>query len=238
MKRIWLIIFFLAGSSQILAQFLPEGWLHWISKPLLMISLGGFYLAGSTKSGLSISVVVAIIFSFLGDVFLMFQDQNGIFFIVGLVSFLAAHIFYIFAYRQHCVVAHQLERHTGESYGNEPLHNVQKIRFSFPFILLGTGLVAVLYPKLGDLKLPVVIYAFVLVAMVLAAMFRYGRTNPTSFWLVFGGAFFFMLSDSLLAINKFYSPIVYSGVWIMVTYMLAQYMIVKGLIDHQARRGA
>ncbi len=222
MKRIWLIIFLLAGVCQIVAQFLPEGWLHWISKPLLMISLAVYYFVNTTKGSLSKVVLIAILFSFSGDVFLMLPDPNGMYFIIGLVSFLTAHIFYVFAYRQHVT--------TSPGMG---LNNVQKIRFSFPFMLLGTGLVTVLYPNLGELRLPVAVYAVVLVTMVLAAMFRYERTTTTSFWMVFGGAFFFMLSDSLLAINKFYSPLAYSGVWIMVTYILAQFMIVKGLIDHR-----
>jgi uncharacterized membrane protein YhhN len=222
MKRIWLTIFFLAGVSQIVAQFLPEGWLHWLSKPMLMISLAGYYVGSTRKISFSIVVFVAILFSFFGDVFLLFQDSNGIYFIVGLVSFLVAHIFYVFAYRQHV--------NTSAGTG---LNNIQKIRFSFPFMLLGTGLVTVLYPGLGDLRLPVVIYAIVLVAMVLAALFRYERTTTTSFWMVFGGALFFMVSDSVLAINKFYSPIASSGVWIMITYILAQFMIVQGLIKHQ-----
>ncbi len=222
MKKIWFLIFLLAAVSQLIAQFLPEGWLHWISKPMLLISLGGYYLTSTSKSSFSVSVLVAIIFSFSGDVFLMLQDQNGLFFIVGLVSFLIAHIFYLMAYRQHVL--------PDEGMG---LNNVQKIRFSFPIMLLGTGLITVLYPGLGELRLPVVVYACVLVAMVLVAMYRYGRTTTKSFWMVFGGACFFMVSDSLLAINKFYSPIETSGVWIMGTYILAQFMIVQGLIDHK-----
>lgn len=222
MKKIWLFIFLLAAVSQLIVQFLPEGWLHWTSKPMLMVSLGGYYLTSTSKAFFSIPVLVAIVFSFSGDVFLMLQDQNAMFFIVGLVSFLIAHIFYLIAYRQHLF--------PDEGLG---LNNVQKIRFSFPIMLLGTGLVTVLYPGLGGLKLPVIVYAMVLVAMVLAAMYRYGRTTTESFWMVFGGAFFFMVSDSLLAINKFYSPIEMSGVWIMATYSLAQFMIVQGLIDHK-----
>ena len=222
MKKVWSTIFFLAAGSQLVAQFLPEGWLHWISKPLLMIALAGYYFGSTGKSSFSIVVFIAILFSFFGDVFLMLQDTNGMYFIIGLVSFLTAHIFYVFAYRQHVT--------TADGMG---LNTIQKIRFSFPFMLLGTGLVTVLYPGLGELRVPVVIYAMVLVTMVLAALFRYERTTTTSFWMVFGGAFFFMVSDSLLAINKFYTPIALSGVWIMTTYILAQFMIVQGLVDHK-----
>ena len=222
MKRTGLIIFLMAAVSQLVAQFFPDGWLHWISKPLLMLSLAMFYY-GSVGNRYSVAIVVAILFSFSGDVFLMLPDVNGMYFMIGLVSFLLAHIFYIFAYRQHCA----------EMNNFVPLNNIQKIRFSLPFILMGTGLVTILYPGLSALRIPVIIYAIVLVSMVLVALFRYGLTTTASFWLVFGGAFFFMVSDSLLAINKFYTPVALSGIWIMLTYCLAQFMIIYGLKKHQ-----
>lgn len=110
---------------------------------------------------------------------------------------------------------------------------LRRVRFSFPIVLAGTGLLVVLYPHLGELRIPVVVYALVLVIMVLNALFRYGRTPNSSFWLVFIGAFLFMLSDSLLAINKFKAPIPQGGIWIMTSYISAQYLIVEGIIRHR-----
>lgn len=68
--------------------------------------------------------------------------------------------------------------------------------------------------------------------MVVNAIFRYGRTNGESFWLVFGGSVLFMVSDSVLAFNKFHSPIPWSGVLIMTTYIAGQFLIVRGLTKH------
>ena len=106
------------------------------------------------------------------------------------------------------------------------------MRLSFPFLLAGSGLVVILYPRLGELKIPVMIYALVLTLMVVQSVFRLGRTSAKSFWLVFFGAAFFMVSDSLLAINKFYQPISFAGVWVMITYITAVYLIVDGVIAH------
>jgi len=77
-----------------------------------------------------------------------------------------------------------------------------------PSVLAGSGWFTVLYPKLGDLKIPVMVYAFALQLMVLQSIFSWAKLSQ-SFSLVFTGAIFFMLSDSLLAINKFYSTISY-----------------------------
>jgi uncharacterized membrane protein YhhN len=69
--------------------------------------------------------------------------------------------------------------------------------------------------------------------MAMQALFRYGRTNSKSFTLVFAGAISFMLSDSLLAINKFMQPLPLAGLAIMFTYILAQYLIVEGVVRHE-----
>jgi uncharacterized membrane protein YhhN len=193
--------------------------LHWISKPLIMVTLGLYYFFNATYR--STVVWLAIFFSFLGDTTLMLESRDSVFFMVGLSAFLIAHIFYILSYGQY----------QDESEDNA-LKGIQKIRIAFPIILAGTGLLVVLYPTLGDLKIPVVIYALVLIVMVLNAVFRFGRTNNNSFWLVFGGSLLFMISDSLLAINKFLTPVPSAGVWIMSSYMLAQFLIIQGLCVH------
>ncbi|MFM8914325.1 MAG: lysoplasmalogenase family protein, partial [Flammeovirgaceae bacterium] len=67
----------------------------------------------------------------------------------------------------------------------------------------------------------------------ITALFRYGRTTSKSFTYVMMGALLFMTSDSLLAINKFLNPLPLSGISIMLTYCLAQYLIVEGIIAHK-----
>jgi uncharacterized membrane protein YhhN len=166
-------------------------------------------------------VYAAILFSLAGDILLMFELNNQIFFMAGLIAFLMAHIFYILAYRQHQYTA-----------DDNALKGIQKMRFAFPIVLWGTGLIVVLYPTLGNLKIPVTIYACVLIVMVLNAIFRYGRTSNESFWFVFGGSVLFLISDSLLAINKFSQPISSAHLWVMSTYVLAQFMIISGLCKH------
>lgn len=79
---------------------------------------------------------------------------------------------------------------------------------------------------------PVIVYAIVLMGMVMASFFRFGRTTPDSFWLVSAGALFFMISDSVLAINKFRSPFELAGPLIMLTYILGQFLIAEGVIRH------
>lgn len=217
-KRSFQILFFVFAVLEIVSQIFNLQNLHFVSKPMLVISLVAYYY----QNALSVNKTFLFVFIFcwLGDVFLLLEQYNNLFFMAGLGSFLFAHLFLIFSYRQ-------------LSWAKDEFQGTQRVRLSFPFILIGSGLVVILYSRLGDLKIPVGIYALVLTLMVVQSIFRLGRTNPKSFWLVFFGAAFFMLSDSLLAINKFYQPISFAGVWIMMTYIAAVYFIVNGVIAHE-----
>jgi uncharacterized membrane protein YhhN len=71
-----------------------------------------------------------------------------------------------------------------------------------------------------------------MLAMVISAILRMDQTNTASFNQVFFGAVLFMLSDSLLALNKFLMPMENPGIFIMLTYLLAQWNIINGLLKH------
>ena len=196
---------------------------HW-SKPLLMPLLIGHYVVRAGPGNRSLPVIVALFLSFLGDSFLLYEHKDPLYFMLGLGSFLVAHLAYIVVYKHH--VHHN---------DGDELMGIRRVRLAFPIILAGSGLVIVLFPHLGELKLPVGVYAVILVLMVLNALFRFNRTSDHSFWLVFSGALFFMISDSLLAINKFLINIPLGGVWTMITYVVAQFLIVEGVIRHPHR---
>ena len=83
---------------------------------------------------------------------------------------------------------------------------------------------------LGVMLLPVVIYMLVILSMSTSAYLRKDKANILSYGLVFLGAIFFMISDSILALNKFYETIQLANILIMTTYALAQYLIVLGIL--------
>ena len=219
-RQTLLYLFLIVCAAELLAVAFHWPILIAVAKPCIMLSLIGYYASSLSKR--SSAFILALLFCWAGDVLLLFQAEAEIFFILGLVSFLIGHVLYIISYRQLRWSDRMLE-----------LMPTQKIRFSFPIVLAGTGLIVVLFPILGDLQIPVLVYALVLMLMVMTALFRYGRTPIVSFWMIFVGASLFMLSDSLLAINKFYSPIPYGGFFVMLTYCAAQYLIVEGALRHQ-----
>jgi Predicted membrane protein len=218
MKRLPLAIFFVSSGIEIISNLFNWNDFHLFAKPLIMLGLVGHYwINASVRNNL---FIVALLCCWAGDVFLMFQSSNEMFFMAGLGSFLLGHILYVLTYQHH---------RWSEGVG---LLGPQKVRFALPIILAGSGLVVVLYPALGGLKIPVMVYALVITVMVLQAMLRFGYTSTRSFLFIFIGALFFMISDSVLAINKFLDPVPLAGVWIMTTYCAAQWLIVEGILHH------
>jgi len=76
------------------------------------------------------------------------------------------------------------------------------------------------------------IYGIVICFMLLLAMhMAFMRKKQGGGWMT-AGAFLFVISDSLLAINKFYSSFEGAGLLIMLTYGLAQLFITEGAIRY------
>ena len=185
-------------------------------KPIL-IPIIGFGVYFHRKFPTKNTLLSGLILSWIGDVILLFTDLGEIYFILGLLSFLTAHIIY-------CVLFNK--QHKVRKKQNRSL-------FIFGSILIALyliGMVSFLMPFLGNLEIPVTIYASIISIMLLFAFNGFLVWEKPGNLLVFLGAFFFVVSDSILAINKFYAPIPKSSFFIMLTYLLAQYLIVIGIL--------
>jgi uncharacterized membrane protein YhhN len=219
-SKFFIVAFAVAVFGEIIS-LLGEYPSHFIFKPAIMLTLIGYYLSeAEVRNG---TFLRALFFCWAGDCLLMFTHRSEWFFILGLIAFLIGHLYYIFTFRQ--IVWEQ----------ESQMLPTQKVRLLFPILLAGTGLMVVLYPVLGNMKVPVLFYSIVLMLMVAYALLRVGRTSRQSFTWVFVGALFFMISDSLLAINKFYSVFRFANLAVMGTYIIAQFMIVKGILVHSSK---
>ena len=214
------ILFLVIFVAELLAVYYSWRfeWLEYITKPLILLSLMGFILV-STK-GISCKfkrlILIALIFSWGGDLFLMFDEQYPLLFIFGLASFLISHLLYIFAFNQS---AH-------------PPLNVPLIKkhpwIIFLLIVFGSYVFKKLQPGLGEMVVPVIVYLIAILSMFVFALNRWGKVSNHSFLWITAGALFFILSDSILAFDKFHDPIKNAHLFIMATYMFAQYSIVRG----------
>ncbi|MES2812718.1 MAG: lysoplasmalogenase [Bacteroidota bacterium] len=187
----------------------------WYLKPLLLPCL---LLAVNESNEFATKklLLFALVFSWIGDVVLLFADKGELYFIFGLVAFLIAHVLFIFLF---------IKQNTNKT--------PNKLLFCLGTVLVAAYLFAmlsVLFPTLGDLKIPVAVYAFTISLMLVMAI-RGGLTwrNPMNL-LILNGAFSFVTSDSILAIDKFYMKLPNSGLLIMSTYLIAQYLITFGIL--------
>ena len=142
-------------------------------------------------------VLAALVFCGIGDISL----ERGLF-TLGLGAFLVGHLFYL------SVFCRRLEL------------NLKKGLLLALLLLYGAGLINYLAPHLGDMRNPVVLYMGVIFAMSAAAIS--GRDNHA---LVALGAVLFVLSDSLIAINRFVEPVPGARYWIMTLYYGAQFFL-------------
>ncbi len=180
------------------------------TKPLLMPALlAGLVLALPVRrSPLLLWGGLALVFSWLGDVLLQNPGELG--FLLGMAAFGLAHVAYIVLYLG-------------------PLRTRDLPRWGLALgILLGVSwwgsMVAALGLWLGSLLVPVALYGLVLGAAAVCAL----MTRP----LVAVGAVVFLLSDTLLAFDRFLPgfSVLDADLAIMLTYCLGQGLIIAGVI--------
>ena len=92
---------------------------------------------------------------------------------------------------------------------------------------------------MGTLRIPVLVYGIAIVLMCIAA-FNMAEVVPArAFSMLYIGALLFIFSDSIIALDKFKGEqliIPFPRLLIMVPYLMAQFLIVKGsILAHQAR---
>jgi uncharacterized membrane protein YhhN len=196
-------------------------WLHWICKPLATALI--FLLAWRAVPALSLRyrrwILAGIACSLLGDILLMLPQDL---FVAGLLAFLGGHL---------CFLAALL----GDS------------RFSArqPLLLacLAYGAINLylLWPSIAaPLRLPVIVYVLVLTSMAGQALVRArqfarrGDAQARSARRAAVGALLFMLSDSLLAWNRFDGPMPLAALWVLATYYLSLWWIARSV----AREGS
>lgn len=169
--------------------------------PLLLLSITRFR---EPRDHLARFVGFGLFASFLGDVVIDSQ------FIAGIGAFLVGHIFYIIAM-------------------GLPGRTMGVWAAMVPALLFGNGMYQLLVgsgraPE--PLRIPVTIYAAVISTMLGRAIGRaFALPKDRASRIFLAGALLFVLSDSMIGINRWVTPIPLGRVWIMATYYAGQWWI-------------
>lgn len=193
----------------------PWLWLHYIGKPLTTLLI--LWLALSAQPAVDAryrrAVLAGLVLSLTGDVFLMLPGDH---FVPGLVAFLLAHVCYIVAFAP------------GSS------GKARAVGF-LVVAALAAGNLAGLLPRVdAALKIPVLAYVAVLATMAAFALARawtpaVARALPRSARLAAIGAVLFMVSDSLLAWDRFAGGVPARALLVLGTYYAAQWCIARSV---------
>ncbi|QBZ98952.1 lysoplasmalogenase [Flavobacterium sangjuense] len=209
-------IFVVFGILYSILLLIGNETLTWYLKPFLIPFL--FYaVVKSEPFDTKKWLLLALFFSWVGDCILMFADKGELYFIFGLVAFLIAHILFIVLFTQQTLVSVSFKK---------PLFWVGFVCATIYLI----SILSLLIPTLGDLKFAVTGYALTITIMLKVALKGTFDWEGNSKYIVLLGAAFFVISDSLLAIDKFYSPIAAASFSIMITYLIAQFSITFGIL--------
>lgn len=192
-------------------------WLVLATKPLLLTVLSlWFYLScRPIDSTFKRFVLLGLVFSIGGDSLLMLVEhgpKQEVYFLLGLGSFLAAQVSYTYGFL----------KFPGAKRGDIARRPLRAL----PFALYLIGIVGGLWTGIpAGMKVPVAIYALAIVGMAVAAFNLRGLIIREHFLGLMAGVLLFVLSDSLIAFNKFGKPLPYAQLLIMVTYLAGQFLI-------------
>lgn len=198
------LLFFAVSFLDILGVLLEHNLLQNIFKPMIILVLMVLYF--NTVERKNYWYLLALAFSFLGDVFLL--DKNNLF-LIGIAAFLITQLLYI------KIIWYRIKKSNFS----------QKIIAAVPFMIYLFVLLSLLQHNLNKFLIPVVVYGSAISVFGMVSLLNYVVEKSKNNRVLLLGAILFIASDSMIALHKFYQEQPFYGVAIMATYVIAQYLI-------------
>jgi uncharacterized membrane protein YhhN len=198
-----------------MTYLLSARWLPYPGHPLVkavpILLLAAVVLSRAKRSRPKLLFGIGLLFAAGGDIVL--ATRIPLYFVTGLGLFFVAHIFY------------------ATSFYRRPRVGFCKRKLRLGLVLCVVVTVAVLVlPRAGTLLVPVAAYMLAISTMgVLAAVQREDGC------MLYAGAVLFIVSDSIIAVNKLVAPVPHAGMLIMCTYYLAQVLLARGILGISRR---
>ena len=183
----------------------------YLFKPLTTILILSIALlaADPISSFYKWAIVAGLVFSLGGDIFLMLPKNR---FILGLISFLMAHIVFTLAFA------------SVEGF-------YTSLWLLAPVLLFGAIIFfGLLWPYLGKYKIPSAIYTLVIFIMAWQAAGYRIQAGNTSSLLALIGSILFIFSDMILTLNRFRSPIRNARLIYMPAYYAALWLFAMSVV--------
>ena len=204
----FLVAIFISGILALFFDFTENQWGFYITKPTttFIILLYALRYRKKELKNYNLRICLGLFFCLVGDTLLLFDT----YFIFGLVSFLIGHLCFLVAF-----------------YGQQGFKWPKSI--GLLLILTAITILYLCFPNLGVLKIPVFAYVGVIVLMSWQGIALQQNNLRSNFRRVGWAVVLFMFSDSLLALNKFYLSIPYSGLLILSTYWTSVFLFAQSI---------
>ncbi|MET7424658.1 lysoplasmalogenase family protein [Dactylosporangium sp. NPDC005555] len=185
-----LVLFGCAAVAELTGVAMSWEPLQWVAKPLLAPLLLWYLMRFSL-------IGWGLVFAFAGDVALLVPGTVP--FLLGMACFLGTQICFLLAFLRRA-----------------PLHRLAAAGYGVLWAVLNV----LLWPSLGALRVPILVYSLALSAMA-AAAFAVSRT-------VAAGGLLFLLSDLLIGLGAADLDFAGRDLIVMTTYMAALFLITTG----------
>lgn len=221
-KANWLLIVYLIlAAIELWGEYSLNASLIIMSKPLLMLPLVVWVFVNTAQQRLRLTylIFIGLNCSIIGDASLIVTEQKigtlqhqELAFLIGLGAFLLTHLCYMIAF---LLVPQARTR---------GLIRRSKGFILLPLIGLYVGLMSLLWSHLGDMRIPVIIYAAIIVLMTASAANLKGLIHQRTLQIALGAAILFMFSDSIIALTTFRDDLFFqhSRLLIMIPYLASQ----------------
>jgi uncharacterized membrane protein YhhN len=209
LSKVLITVFLIVSILDIVGVAMDYPVMQAVFKPMIMLSLMAAYYFSVTK--INPWYLLAMAFSFLGDVLLM--DKNNLF-LAGIAAFLGTQLIYIFI----------IKKRLKKGRAKDLLISI------VPFLIFYSLLISVLQKNLGTFMIPVMVYGMAISIFGMAALLLYLQNKDSITRMLLMGAILFIISDSMIALQKFHAARTWYPVVIMATYVMAQFLIFRFMI--------
>lgn len=213
LRKNGIVVYFLVLIVHCFSIYLETETLRVVTK-LLLVPILAVWLIAQKGTAFSVVVYLGLLSCFAGDVLLLFTGE--LFFLTGMLCFIKAHVF-------NSVYFIKLQ---------DPRHSRMREAYAAAVILILLSVVVfvVLNPYLGIFRIPVLVYMLIIsiMAILAANTAANGSVRRIAIRYFIPGAALFVISDAVLAINKFMAQQPMLNIIVMATYGGALYFMVKG----------
>lgn len=193
----------LSAISAVVSEVRGQKWLAYAFRPFTIVLMIGFLLETRPASFYRQAMLAALVFSLLGDTMMMLKKKK---FAAGMFFFLLTQIALASAFFSRLTPGFLLW----------PI---------FPLLGLAASVLWLTWKNLGRYRIPVLVYLLAILTMSRLALEMPHQLPGLKPWLAAAGAVFFLLSDSILAVNRFFRPFKAAQALILSTFYSALILI-------------